>query len=235
VTYVTHRAGPVSFIDLDGMIGGKPRRRTTTLVGYDSEIEVARTTLQVPVSRTHTVDAVNLKDSRLGLYEELEELLRTHGVEKGRVRLELGPGEQFASLTVNEYETLLMKHDLAEVLRNPLRFAAQKARHAWNDPRAVPMKTIDYAKYDLVRALNRLVDALGLAESAIEGVLSQALAVPASRFLRMKRSVDLLVSDSGTPGRGTVIEGRYQAPIMVQWRRAGRGERQVNVTLTRFI
>ncbi|MEO5741116.1 MAG: hypothetical protein ABIS29_11025, partial [Vicinamibacterales bacterium] len=91
------------------------------------------------------------------------------------------------------------------------------------------------AKYDLVRAVNRLVDALGLAESAIERVLSQALAVPASRFLRMKRSVDLLVSDTTTPGRGVVIEGTYQAPIMVQWRKAVRGERQVTVTLTRFV
>jgi hypothetical protein len=136
---------------------------------------------------------------------------------------------------VNEYETLLMRYDLAEVLRNPLRFAAQKAKHAWDDPRAVPSKTIDYAKYDLVRALNRLVDALGLAESAFERVFSQALAVPASRFLRMKRSVDLLVSDSRTPGRGAVVEGPYQAPIMVQWRRADRGERHVAVTLTRFV
>ena len=54
------------------------------------------------------------------------------------MRLELASGEQYASLTVNEYETLLMQHDLADVLRNPLRFAAEKARHAWNDPRAVP-------------------------------------------------------------------------------------------------
>ena len=99
----------------------------------------------------------------------------------------------------------------------------------------MPSKTIDYAKYDLVRAVNRLVDALGLAESAIERVLVQALAVPASRFLRMKRSVDLLVSDSKTPGAGRVIEGTYQAPIMVQWRRADKGERIVNVTLTRFV
>jgi hypothetical protein len=87
----------------------------------------------------------------------------------------------------------------------------------------------------LVRAVNRLVDALGLAESAIENLLVQALAVPASRFLRMKRSVDLLISDSATPGCGCVIEGTYQAPIMVQWRRADRGQRQVNVTLTRFV
>jgi hypothetical protein len=235
VSYVTRRPGPVSFIDLDGVNAGKPRRRMTTLVGYDSEIEVAKTILRVPVSSTHAMDAVNLKDSRLGLYDQLGALIKAHGVGKGRVRLSLGPGEQYASLTVNEYETLLMRNDLAEVLRNPLRFAAEKAKHAWDDPRAVPSKAIDYAKYDLVRAVNRLVDALGLAESAFERVVSQALAVPASRFLRMKRSVDLLVSDTTTPGRGAVIEGTYQAPIMVQWRKASRGERQVAVTLTRFV
>lgn len=235
VSYVTRRPGPVSFIDLDGVNAGKPRRRMTTLVGYDSEIEVAKKTLLIPVSATHPVDAVNLKDSRLGLYDELDALIKKHGVEKGRIRLSLGSGEQFASLTVNEYETLLMRYDLAEVLKNPLRFAAQKAKHAWDDPRAVPSKTIDYVKYDLVRAVNRLVDALGLAESAFERVFSQALAVPASRFLRMKRSVDLLVSDSRTPGLGSLVEGTYQAPIMVQWRRADRGERQVTVTLSQFV
>ena len=234
VSYVTRRPGPVSFIDLDGVNAGTPRRRTTTLVGYDNEIEVVKKTLIVPVSATHPVDAVNLPDPRLGLYDQLDEMIRTHGVDKGRIRLSLGPGEQFASLTINEYETLLMRYDLAEVLKNPLWFAAQKAKHAWDDPRAVPMKTIDYAKYDLVRAVNRLVDALGLAESAIEQVLARALAVPASRFLRMKRTVDLLVSNSRTPGRGAVVEGTYQAPIMVQWRRADRGERQVTVTLTQF-
>lgn len=234
VSYVTRRPGPVSFIDLDGVNAGKPRRRSTTLVGYDHEVEVAKTTLRVPVSASHPVDAVNLRDARLGVYDQLTALIEEHGVEKGRIHLSLGPGEQFASLTVNEYETLLMRHDLAEVLKNPLRFAAQKAKHAWDDPRAVPSKTIDYAKYDLVRALNRLVDALGLGESAIERVFSQALAVPAARFLRMKRSVDLLVSDSRSPGRGAVLEGTYQAPILVQWRRADRGVRQVAVTLTRF-
>jgi hypothetical protein len=181
------------------------------------------------------VDAVNLKSPKLDFYDQLRDLIQAHGVEKGRIRLSLCSGEQFASLTVNEYETLLMRYDLAEVLKNPLWFAAQKAKHAWDDPRAVPLKTIDYAKYDLVRAVNRLVDALGLAESAIERVLANAMAVPAARFLRMKRSVDLLVSDSRTPGTGAVLEGTYQAPIMVQWRRADRGERLVSATLTRFV
>ena len=58
-----------------------------------------------------------------------------------------------------------MRHDLAEVLRNPLRFAIEKARHMWDDPSAVPFKAIDYAKYDLVRAVNQFVDAVGLRAS----------------------------------------------------------------------
>jgi len=234
VSYTTRRPGPVCFIDLDGMHAGMPRRRVTRLVGYDNEIEVARTTLHVPVS-PHPVDAVNLKEPRLGLYAQLAEFIDRHQVGKGRIRLKLASGEQYASLTVNEYETLLMRHDLAEVLRNPLRFAAEKARHAWSDPRTVPLKAIDYAKYDLVRALNELVDALGLGASRIERLLAGALAVPAARFFRMKRAVDLLVSDSQTPGQGTVVEGIYQTPIMVQWRGAPQGARVVDVTLTRFI
>lgn len=233
VSYDTRRPGPVYLVDLDGTHRGTPRRRVTTLVGYTREEVVARTRVQVPVS-AHPIDAVNLKDAKLGLYDQLAAFIEQHGVTKGRVRLELAAEEQFASLTVNEYETLLMQHDLAEVLHNPLRFAAEKARHAWNDPRAVPAKALGYAKYDLVRALNRLVDALGLQASRIERLLARTLEVPASRFLRMKRGVDLLVSDAGTPGRGAVAGGTYQAPILVQWRPAGRAVREVDIALTRF-
>lgn len=233
VTHDPRRPGSVYFVDLDGTHGGTPRRRVTTIVGYNREEEVGRATLHVPIT-PHPIDAVNLKDSGFGVYDRVSELIAEHGVLKGRVHLELAPGEQYASLTVNEYETLLMQHDLAEVLRNPLRFAAEKARHAWNDPRAVPAKALGYAKYDLVRALNRLVDVLGLRASRIEQVLARTLEVPASRFLRMRRSVDLLVSDAQSPGRGAIVEGTYQAPILVQWRPARQDTRQINISLTRF-
>ena len=234
VTYSTSRPGPVCLIDLDGVYAGTPRRRVTRLVGFNHEHQVARTTLEIPVS-AHPIDAINLRAPKLGLYEQLAGLIDRHHIAKGRIRMKLASGEQFASLTVNEYETLLMRHDLADVLRNPLRFAAEKARHAWNDPRAVPSKAVDYAKYDFVRALNELMDVLGLRASPIEGLIARALAVPAARFLRMKRSVDLLVSDLQTPGRGTIVEGTYQTPIMVQWRGARRGARTVDVVLTRFV
>ena len=234
VSYRMDRPGPVYFVDLDGMNGVKPRQRVTRLVGYNHEEEVARMTLHVPVS-SHPIEAVNLRDPKLGLGDQLKELIREHGVTKGRVRLELARAERDASLTINEYETLLMQHDLQEVLRNPLKFAAQKARHAWSDPRAVPGKAMDYAKYDLVLAVNRLMDALGLSSSRLEFLLARALQFPASRLLRLKRSVNLLVSDASHPGEGALVEGAFQAPIMVQWSPASAGQREVEVILNRFL
>jgi len=233
VTYDERRSCPAYFIDLDGTNDGHPRQRVTTIVGYNTEERVARTTLDVPVG-SHPIDAINLKDVEFELDQRIAELIATHGVAKGRIRIALAPTEQAASLTVNEYETLLMQHDLADVLRNPVRFATEKARHAWNDPMAVPAKALGYARYDLVRALNRLVDILGLHHSRLEQLVARAVGVPASRFLRMQRSIDLLVSDSASPGRGALVSGTYQAPILVQWRSAPSAVRRLDVTLTRF-
>ena len=234
VAYQNRPGQPVSFVDLDGVHEGRARRRLTSVLGYRVEEPVAHARLTVPVSR-HAVDSVNLKNPRFGIYEQCAEMVRTHGVTKGRLRLALAPGERHAGLTVNEYETLLMRHDLSDVLRDPLRFMAEKAGHILGNPRAIPARTLDYAKYDLVRVFNRLVDALGLRESMVETVLSQAIAMPAARFLRMKRSVSLLVSDRETPGAGAIVEGTYQSPILVQWHRGLRESRTLDVTLTRFV
>ena len=234
VTYRNNPTEPVCFIDLDGVHAGRPRRRRTSVLGYSHEETVAHARIVVPVSR-HAVDSVNLKSPHLGIYERCQALVKEHGVSKGRIRLTLAPGERHAGLTVNEYETLLMRHDLSEVLRDPLRFMAEKAGHMLGNPRAIPAKTLDYAKYDLVRVFNQLLDALGLHESMVESVLSRAIAMPASRFLRMKRSVSLLVSDSTAPGTGAIVEGTYQSPILVQWHRGQRQSRVLDVTLTRFV
>jgi hypothetical protein len=98
----------------------------------------------------------------------------------------------------------------------------------------LPVKTLGYAKYDLVRGFNELVDALGLSESLFERLLARAIAVPAARFLRMKRSVDLLVSDRHSPGNGAIVEGKYQSPILVQWRPTSTRARRVVVRLMQF-
>lgn len=233
VTDDMRTSGSIYLVDLDGTYKGVPRRRQTTIVGYNHEEEVARTTLEIPVS-AHPIDAVNLRGSRLGVYATVAELIRQHGVTKGRVRFELATSEKHASLTVNEYETLLMQHDLADVLQHPLKFATEKVRHVWNDPRAVPGKARAYAKYDLPHALNRLLDALGIDAPRIERLVARSLEAPASRFMRMRRSVDLLVSDSVVAGKGALIEGTYQTPILVQWRSAPSTTRKIDLVLTRF-
>jgi hypothetical protein len=234
VSYLNRPGEPMSFIDLDGMHQGKARQRRTSVLGYSAEEVVAQARVIVPVSG-HSVESVNLKDPNLGVYAQCLDLVSRHGVTKGRIRMALAPGERHAGLTVNEYETLLMRHDLSEVLRDPLRFMAEKAGHILGNPRAIPAKTLDYAKYDLVRVFNRLVDVLGLRESLVENVLSRAIGMPAARFLRMKRSVSLLVSDRNHSGKGSIVEGTYQSPILVQWHRGPRQARVLDVTLTRFI
>ncbi|MBI2221339.1 MAG: hypothetical protein HYU53_09035 [Acidobacteria bacterium] len=233
VSYPNRPDQPVFFVELDGESDGRRRTRRTRIVGYHDEREVASFKVDVPVS-AHPVDSINLKDPRLGLYERIQDEIARTGIGKGRVRLALHAGERHAGLAINEHETLLMRHDLAEVLRDPLRFAIEKGRHALADPRAVPGKTLGYAQYDLVRILNRLVEVLGLGESRVERMLARTMAVPLSRFLRMKRSVSLLISADDGTGAPMIVEGTYQSPIMVQWNRASRRSRVLDVSVTRL-
>lgn len=234
VTYLNRPKTPVYFVELDGTNGQDRRRRRTSVIGFTRAETIDRFSLEIPVS-DHRIDSINLWDPQLGLHDRLHELVHIHGVSKGRIDIVLDPGERNAGLTVNEYETLLMRHDLAEVLRNPIRFMAQKGRNMLRDPRAIPDKARDYAKYDLVHVVNEFIDHMGLNESLIERIIDRFLAVPAARFLRMKRGVSLVVNgtDGDTPGR--IVSGTYQSPIMVQWRKADRQVRTVEVTYTRFV
>ena len=102
------------------------------------------------------------------------------------------------------------------------------------DPRAIPGRTKEYASYDLVQVMNELLDTLGVSNSVLERLMARFLAYPASRFLRLKRSVSLLVSDSAGSGQGAIVQGTYQSPILVQWRRPATSTRRLRATLTRF-
>jgi hypothetical protein len=183
----------------------------------------------VPVSQ-HPLDSVNLADPKLGLIEQVNELLAGTGLEKGRVDIALPPAERDAGLTVNEYETLLMQHDLVEVLKDPLKFAAQRGRHMIDDPLAIPSKTINYAKYDVPRLLNSLMEALHLDHSVLERLVAKAMAVPARRLLRSRR-VTFLASDEEGQGAARMVRGTYQSPILVQWRPADGRSRRLDLTV----
>ncbi|MBO6577382.1 MAG: hypothetical protein JJ896_18080 [Rhodothermales bacterium] len=234
VTYHNEPDTPVYFVDLDGVYEENRRNRRTTALGYNRDEIVDQFTLEIPVSK-HPIDSINLWDPQLGLFDRLHELIRIHGIDRGRIDLALDPCEKNTGLTVNEYETLLMRHDLREVLQDPIRFMAQRGRNMLRDPKAIKEKAKDYAKYDLVHFVNRFIDRAGLSESFIERVIDKFVQVPAQRFLRMKRGVSLVVEGSEAEKPSRIIAGTYQSPILVQWRRAETGARRVNVTYTRYV
>jgi thiamine phosphate synthase YjbQ (UPF0047 family) len=231
-THANRPPRPVYFIDLDGECDGQRRRRRARVLGYDHERVVAEEVILVPVSR-HPIDSVNLADPRFGFLEQIEDMMARSGLEKGRVDLALHAEERDSGLTVNEYETLLMRHDLAEVLRDPLRFAAQKGRHMLEAPLAIPGKTLNYARYDVVQVFNTLMEALHISESAVERLIAQFMAVPARRLLRSRR-VSFLASDQAGEGRARLVRGTYQSPILVQWKPSRDAVRRIHLRLVRL-
>lgn len=232
VSYANDPDVPVFFVDLDGVCRGRPRTRRLTAVGYTEAHEVAQVRLEVPVSG-HAIDSVNLLDRRLGIAETLQRLSRACPCRAGRIELCLDPHERDAALTINEYETLLMRHDLAEVLRDPLRFAARQGRRALRNPGAVPKKSRGYARYDLVLLMNRTLDALHLGGTMAERLLARAMAVPARARLRLRRSVSLPVVAQGRTVAG-LVRGRFQSPILMQWRPSRSPVRVIHATLIAF-
>jgi thiamine phosphate synthase YjbQ (UPF0047 family) len=232
VTYETADEKPVYLVDLDGVHEHGARLRKASIVAYNEDQAVITARLEVPVSN-HPIDSINLFDERFGLTEQLGSLVARHGVGKGRLDLRLADREKDASLTVNEFETLLMQHDLRVVLRDPLRFMKEKGRNMLRDPRAVPLKTLGYAQYDLVHVLNELMEAVGASESILERLLARLIALPASRLLGVRRSVSLLVSDQGQ-GPAEIVKGTYQSPILMQWRKPRNGRRVIEARLVSF-
>ena len=228
---------PVWFVELDGVHVGGTRHRRTTVLAYDGEEEVARVRLAVE-SSPHPIDAQNLRDPELGFIGKLEELVDRHQVSFGRFDVTLPDEEEDAGLTVNEYETLLINYDLREALKNPFRFMAQTGkdvRDVLRDPRAIPAKAINFAQFDAVQVLNKVMDTTRLRESVVERVVNRALALPVSHFLRMKRGFSLPVLDRQGDGTGEIGWGTYQSPILVQWRGPARSTRELDVRLMRFV
>ena len=126
-----------------------------------------------------------------------------------------------------------MRNDLVDVLKNPLRYAKIKAHNILDDPRAIPGKTLSYAKYDVVRVLNRLMEALGLDQSSFERLVAKVMAVPARRFMRSRR-VSFLAGRDGHSGTARVLRGTYQSPILVQWQPAVGQARRLDISIVKL-
>lgn len=233
VTYESGAESPIYFVDLDGVNGEVRRTRRTTLLGYEREEAVHETTLRVPVPTDHAIESFNLTEDRYGLFSRLEALLERHGVERGRVDVRLAEEERDAGLTVNEYETLLMRNDLPAALRNPLRYMLGHGKELLQDPGSIPGRARDYAVYDLVHLYNEIMDVLKVGRGVADRIVS-GLSGPAFELFRLRRRVSFLVSSSDETGSERILQGQYQSPIMIQHRPADSGVRELEVTLWRF-
>ena len=233
VTYFNRPGMPVYFIDLDGMYHNVQRSRQTRVLAYNRASVVHTAHMAIPMSH-HAIDSVNLKDPRFGFFDQLDALLHRYDVHKGRVDISLSRQEQHAGLTVNEYENLLMQKDLVEVLKDPLRYMARKGKSFLSDPAAMRSKAKHYAIYDLVHIFNELMNTLQVGQSVIERLVSRVFSFPAARFLGMKRTMSWLVSNSEAHGAGTLVQGTYQSPILIQWQKAPQRQRSLDITITRF-
>ena len=182
VTYQNKPGAPVSFIDLDGVHKGRP--------GAGSPRSLA-TRSRKPVAQTAAGRARLRPRGGLGQPEE-PEVRDLRAVLRAReaARRHQGPAAHHARARRAACRAHRERVRNAADAPRPVGGAARPApvhgregRPHPGEPRAIPAKTLDYAKYDLVRVFNRLLDAVGLRESMVETVLSQAIAMPAARFL----------------------------------------------------
>lgn len=233
VNYLNKPYTPVYFIDLDGVSENVSRKRHTNAMYYNAEEVVFQHKVRIPVSK-HPIDSINLRDPKLGYLDKLSDILQKYEIEKGRIDIVLDPAESNVGVTVNEYETLLMTHDLVEVFKNPLKFMGEKGRYILYHPEKIASRTREYAKYDFVQIFNELMDAFHISQSVVEKIFAKMMAFPAERLLRVKRGISFLISNTGNSQVSEIVQGRYQSPIMIQWKRTPKLFRNMILTVTRY-
>lgn len=232
-TYFNNPEQPVYFIELDGVSEFGKRKRKTSALYYNVEEPIYEHTEGIPVS-DHPIDAVSLRDPNLGYLDKLNEKLKAYDIEQGMIEISLDPDEKNAGLTVNEYETLLMQHDLTKVLKNPRKFMSEKGRYILKHPNKIPSRTKEYAMYDFIHLFNETMDSLKINGSKVEKLLSIFIAVPAERILRMRRSINLFVQKNEKDDNWRIVQGQYQSPILVQWKKPNNKTRNLHISITRF-
>ena len=114
-------------------------------------------------------------------------------------------------------------------------YMAQKGWNMIRDPRTVPIKMLNYAKYDLVHVVNKTLDKLNLSSTMVGRGIQSVLANKAAKALRMKRMVSFLVSESADTHRPGIVSGTYQSPILIQWNSKSDNRRRLEAAIYRFI
>ena len=233
VVRVNEANSPVYFVDLDGVYGKQRRNRRTIILAYNRQELVYRGNFCVPVTEGHSINSFNLKDTKYGLFPYLHDLLFSYGVGNGLIEIRLGGEEHHAALTVNEYETLLMRNDLPNAIRDPLHYMIGRGKNLIQNPASIPAKTRGYAVYDLIHFYNEIMNSLQIGRPVFEKIFPY-LSASASRVFRLKRHIRFMVSGADKSQAGHVIQGRYQNPILLQYKRPAKDFRVLEIKVWKF-
>jgi thiamine phosphate synthase YjbQ (UPF0047 family) len=233
VRHVNKNDSPVYFVDLDGVYRKRYRKRTTIILAYEKQKLVYRGSFRIPVPEGRSINSFNLKDAKYGLFQHVNTLLHSYGVANGLIEIRLGREERHAALTVNEYETLLMRNDLPNAIRDPLHYMIGRGKNLIQNPGSIPAKTRGYAVYDLVHFYNEIMNSLQIGRPLFEKIFPY-LSASASRVFRLKRNIRFMVSGIDKSRTGHVIQGRYQSPILLQYKRPAKEFRSLEIKVWKF-
>jgi len=230
VAHVNEADSPVCFVDLDGIYKKQHRSRRTIILAYNKQELVYHGNFCISVTEGHSINSFNLKNTKHGLFPHLNDLLYSYGIGNGLIEIRLGREEQHAALTVNEYETLLMRNDLPNAIRDPLHYMIGRGKKLIQNPASIPAKTKGYAVYDLIHFYNEIMNNLQIGRPVLEKILPY-LSASASRIFRLKRHMRFMVCGADKSGTGHIIQGTYQNPILLQYKRPDKEFRCLEIKL----
>lgn len=197
---------PVYLLDLDGVNQdtGRQRLRRVTALGFTTEQQVSSFSISVP---SQDATSVSLRDARLGLFDTLYTHLARHGVQYGRIRLQVS-STTGAALTVNEYEPLLMNQDLARVLHSPRCFQRESTTVYRNSH-----------EHQGVSGGNRHTGSPveePFASARPPGPATASGVDSDHTLLDLRDYVDLMIVPDAQNQQGHIVQGRYQSPILLR-------------------
>ena len=234
----------IYFIDLDGEFQGTFRSRRSIAVGFNRTDCIHEEVLEVEMPEKIRC-ALDLSSH----FDHLRTLIAKHKVDQGLVTMELASDEKYAGITVNEFESLLVERDITDVLLNPLKYMLHNASELARRPLTLPGKAKEMLIYELhlairdglrlasrsVSALEYMADRLGVHLPLLEYVIGRLATPLEARWMNLGSKVQFLIDPHHDGVQEPIVTGKYQSPILIQWRKPDANIRRLHLRLLRFV
>ena len=211
---------------------GDAAQRTTTVLAYDDERVVLQTSVSVPVSK-HPIDSVNLADPRLGLLDQVNELLARSGLERARStcvepeRTQRRPHRQRIRNAADAHDLIGRAQEPAALREDQgAQHPRRSARHPRQDAQLREIRRRARAELADGGARPRPVVVRAAVREGDGGAGAALHAVATGQLPRR--------SATAVTARARVLRGTYQSPILVQWQPAVGQARRLDISIVKL-